>query len=77
MYKNFFDVFPSNQDPGAAPVYSTVYTVYLSVVTCAPPKFLYVADPVTQILVLITVKQTGNNPCFFICVHEYVLVQIM
>ena len=41
MYKNYSDVFLSNQDPGAAPVYSKVYNVYLSVVTCAPPPNFY------------------------------------
>ena len=38
---NFFGVFLSSQNPGAASVYSTVYTVYLSVITCAPPPNFY------------------------------------
>ena len=36
---------PPNQNSGAAPVYSIPYILYIYVVTCAPPKSLYVADP--------------------------------
>ena len=54
MYEIFSDV-PPNQNSGAAPVYSTVYTriLYIYVVTCAaPPKFLYVADPMLCLYII-------------------------
>ena len=44
MYEIFSDISPSNQTPGAAHVYS-IYTVYLSVVTCAPPPIFIRGGP--------------------------------
>ena len=47
MYKIVLDVFPSNQNYGAAPVYS-IYCIQ----DCAPfPKFLYVADFMFRLMV--------------------------
>ena len=48
MYEIFFDVPPRIKV--LEPPLHSVYAVYLSVVTCAPPpppQFLYVADPMT------------------------------
>ena len=42
MYEIFSDVSHSNQNPGAAPVYS-IYCIFISCHLC--PQFLYVADP--------------------------------
>ena len=39
----FFRCSPSNQNPGAAPVYS-IYTVYFISCHLCPPQFLFVAD---------------------------------
>ena len=58
MYEIVFDVFPRTKI--LAPPLYTVYTVYLSVVTCAsPPQFLYVADPMVTAakLIGITIDQ--------------------
>ena len=43
MYEIFSDVSPSNQNPGAAPIYIYIYWIFM--LSLVPPQFLYVADP--------------------------------
>ena len=46
MYEIFSDVPPTKI---LAPPLYIVYIMYIYVVTCAPPPFLYVADPMNQL----------------------------
>ena len=57
-------MFPPNQNSGAAPVYS-IYTIYLCCHLC-PPKFLYVADPVT----VSSVDQNSEHQVYIVCESE-------
>ena len=42
----FFPMFPPRTKILVPPLYR-VYILYIYVVTCVPPKFIYVADPMT------------------------------
>ena len=61
MYEIVFDVPLSNQNPGAAPVFSIrVYCIFISCHLC-PPKFLYVADPMDRDVLVDIVYNPEND----------------
>ena len=64
MYEIVFDVSPSNQNPGAAPVYSMyIYSIFmLSLVP--PPQFLYVADPMCTSTLIINTNTISKILCY-------------